>query len=57
MDKRKPGYIIYRHKEQKKTDIVRAIFNGYIKIWEELFGTDFKDKDEFIPKTFYKNYI
>ena len=57
MEKRKPGYIIYRHKEQKKTDIVRAIFNGYIKIWEELFGSDFKDKDEFIPKTFYKNYI
>lgn len=44
MEKRKPGYIMYRHKEHKKIDIVKAIFNGYIKIWEDLFGNDFKDR-------------
>ncbi len=33
MEKKKPGYITYRHKEQKKIDIVKATFNGYIKIW------------------------
>lgn len=56
-EKKKPGTITYRHKEQKKIDIVRATFNGYIQIWEDLFDNDFKSKQEFIPKTFYKKYI
>lgn len=38
-------------------DIVKATFNGYIQIWEELFDNDFKGKSEFIPKTFYKKYV
>lgn len=28
---------MYRHKEMKKIDIVKATFNGYIRIWEDLF--------------------
>lgn len=36
-------------------DIVKATFNGYIQIWEELFDNDFKGKSEFIPKHSIRN--
>lgn len=57
MEKKKPGYIVYRHKEQKKTEIVKATFMAYTQIWEDLFGNDYKDKQDLIPKTFYKKCV
>ena len=49
--------ICYRHKDIKKTDIVKATFNGYIKVWEELFENEFKNKQQYLPKGFYKKAV
>lgn len=59
MEKKKPGVIMYRHKEHKKTDIVRSTFSAYIQIWEELFNEDckVKERQNFIPRFFYKKFI
>lgn len=56
-EKRKPGLICYRHNEIKKTDLVRATFNGYIQLWEELFEADLKNKPHLLPKGFYKKLV
>jgi hypothetical protein len=56
-EKKKPGMICYRHKDIKKTDIVKATFNGYIKVWEELFENEFKNKAQYLPKGFYKKTV
>lgn len=33
IEKKKSGTIHYRHKEQKKVDIVKATLHGYTQIW------------------------
>jgi len=56
-EKKKPGMICYRHKDVKKTEIVKATFNAYIKVWEELFEGEFKGKGQYLPKGFYKRAV
>ena len=36
---------------------MRATFNGYIQLWEEIYETDFKQKQSLLPKTFYKRLV
>jgi hypothetical protein len=56
-ERKKPGCIFYRHSEMKKTDIVKATFNGYIQIWEEIYEVDLKNKQHLLPKGFYKRLV
>ena len=55
-EKKKPGFIHYRHKEMKKTDIVKATFQAYTSVWEDIFS-DSPENHELVPRFFYKEKI
>lgn len=56
-EKKKPGLICYRHTDIRKADLVRATFQSYIQLWEEIFEADFKQKANLLPKSFYKRLV
>ena len=56
-EKKKPGNIFYRHQEIKKTDLVRATFNGFLQMWEEIAQAEQNTKNPMMPKFFYKAQV
>ena len=40
----------------KKTEIVKATFQAYTSVWEDIFS-DSSENHDFVPRTFYKDKI
>ena len=55
--KGKSKAIHYRHRPNLKSSLIKAVFMGCTDVWEQLLQSNFKNMNQYLPKTFYSQFV